>query len=110
MKTANDIGLTFSDLSVTELVCDCGLRWLAEATAAKRVRVTVGTKCFRPREFNGTQFKKLQPENFQCRKFMRLPSPRGTHSAGTEGRTSLGSPCRIEDCVDVDACRHVHVV
>ncbi|XP_047479451.1 adhesion G protein-coupled receptor A3-like [Penaeus chinensis] len=58
--------LKILDLSQTELVCDCGLRWLAEASATKRVRVTVATKCFRPRDFNGTQFKKLQPENFQC--------------------------------------------
>ncbi|XP_053646740.2 adhesion G protein-coupled receptor A3 isoform X2 [Cherax quadricarinatus] len=54
------------DLVQTQLVCDCGLTWLAEAVATKRLNISRGSKCYRPRALNGTHIKKLTPDQLQC--------------------------------------------
>ncbi|XP_066947447.1 adhesion G protein-coupled receptor A3 [Macrobrachium rosenbergii] len=58
--------LKLLDAPEAELVCDCGLRWLTQAIADKQFRLSPGTKCFRPRSLNGTQIKKLSPQDMQC--------------------------------------------
>ncbi|XP_069157913.1 adhesion G protein-coupled receptor A3 [Procambarus clarkii] len=58
--------LNYMDLVQTQLVCDCGLTWLAEAVATKRVNISRGSKCYRPRALNGTHIKKLTPDQLQC--------------------------------------------
>ncbi|KAG7167997.1 Adhesion G protein-coupled receptor A3-like [Homarus americanus] len=54
------------DLAETQLVCDCGLTWLAQAVATKRLRLNNASRCYRPRALNGTQIRKLTPDQLQC--------------------------------------------
>ncbi|XP_050729504.1 adhesion G protein-coupled receptor A3-like [Eriocheir sinensis] len=58
--------LRVMDLAQTQLVCDCGLTWLAEAVQEKVIKVNGASKCFSPRSLNNTQIKKLKPEQLLC--------------------------------------------